>query len=188
MLKRSVLLVVIITVFTSTALYAQVGCKTWKFVGSYVRVDPPADIFGDGSVMHQFIFNMTLNNDGTAYQFWTGSLDYPLNSGTVSPNIGSWTCRSDGKLVVTFLSSAYLPTPAGGGLSTPDVKLDRSLRTTYLFAVTNDNTLTRIMARVRTYAAADDPTNPNGGTVGPLNTLVVTYKRFSAGDADLLLP
>lgn len=175
----------IIAAFAAAA-FAQVGCRSGKFPGSYVHVDPPADIFRDGTVIHQFIFNMTLNLDGTAYQFWTGSLDYPLNSGTGSPGIGSWTCRPDGKLVVTFLSAIYFPTNVR--VNTPDLTLSGNQRSTYLFSVTNDNTLTLIMVRTRNYAAGDDPTNPNGGTLGPLSVGTASYKRFVASDADLLLP
>ena len=186
MTKKLVLLVAILTVFAASAAFADVGCKSYKFVGSYAHVDPPADIFRDGTVIHQFIFNMTLNIDGTAYQFWTGSLDYPLNSGTSSPSIGSWTCRADGKLIVTFLSATFLPTNAR--VSTPDLALNSSQRTTYLFSITNDNTLTLNMLRVRNYAASEDPTNPNGGSVGQLNVGSATYKRLVASDADLSLP
>ena len=186
MIRKVLLLSAIVTVFATTASVAQVGCRSWKFVGSYVRVDPPNDVYGDGTVIHQFIFNMTLNTDGTASQSWSGALDYPMNSGTVSQSIGSWTCRTDGKLIVTFLSSTYLPTTAR--VSTPDIKLDSSLRTTYLFSVTDDNTLTRTSARARSYTAANDPTDPNGGILGPLSTRIVTYKRFVASDADLSLP
>jgi hypothetical protein len=186
MIRKLLLLSAIITVFATTASVAQVGCRSWKFVGSYVRVDPPNDVYGDGTVIHQFIFNMTLNTDGTASQSWSGALDYPMNSGTVSQSIGSWTCRADGKLIVTFLSSTYLATTAR--VSTPDIKLESSSRTTYLISVTDENTLTRISARVRTYAAADNPTNPNGGTLGALSTREIIYKRFIASDADLLLP
>jgi hypothetical protein len=186
MLKKLIILATTITVFSTASAFADVGCKSYKFVGSYVHVDPPADIFRDGTLIHQFIFNMTLNVDGTAYQFWTGSLDFPLNSGTSSPNIGSWACRADGKLIVTFLSATYLPTNAR--VNTPDLALNSSQRATYLFAVSNDNTLTLNMLRIRNYAAADDPTNPNGGTPGQLMVGSATYKRLIASDADLFLP
>jgi hypothetical protein len=186
MLKTLLFSAAIVTVFATVTVFADVGCKSYKFVGSYAHVDPPADIFRDGTVMHQFIFNMTLNVDGTAYQFWTGSLDYPLNSGTGSPGIGSWTCRSDGKLVVTFLSATYFPTNAR--VNTSDLALNSSQRSTYLFTVTNENTLTLTMLRTRNYAAADDPTNPNGGALGALSVGTTTYKRLIASDADLLVP
>ncbi len=188
MLKKMVLLIAVMMTLSTVTIFAASGCKTGKFVGSYTRVDPQSDVFGDGLVIHQYIFQMTLNSDGTALQFWTGLQDFQINTGTGSPSIGSWTCRQDGKLVVTFLAASFAPVPAGPSNPLPDVSLALNLRTTLLFTVDDDNTLSRVQSRNRTYAASDDPTNPIGGTLRSLRTNVITYKRFVASDADLLLP
>ncbi len=51
-----------------------------------------------------------------------------------------------------------------------------------------DNTLTRVRARNRGYPPNQDPTDPAGGTLGPINSTTLVYKRLAASDADLLLP
>jgi hypothetical protein len=188
MKKRILMFIAITSMFATLSAYAQSGCKTGKFVGSYTRADGPSDIFGDGSVIHQFYFNLILSADGSAQQTSSANPEYLMNSGTGTSSIGSWTCRSDGKLVVTFLMAAYFPTAPGANHPLPDVSLATNQRLTILFTVDDDNTLTRIQARTRNYAASADPTDSAGGTLGPLITRVTTYKRFIASDADLNLP
>lgn len=173
--------------------FAQTGCKNIKFVGSYVSVVPSPDVWGDGSnVNHTFLNQLTLTTDGIASEQFSGSPDVILSGGTVTNGIGSWQCRQDGKLVVTIIDSIYFPTHDAAlhgfaGVPT-DLLLFANSRITYLFSVTDDNTLTRIQARRRLYAPADDPTNPQGGTLRPLDTTVAEYKRLAATDADLLAP
>jgi hypothetical protein len=188
MLKRILPLVVVTILLAGGTALAENGCKTTKFVGSYTRVDPVTDVFANGSVMHQYFFQLVINADGSALQFWTGSLDYPLNTGTGAPIIGSWTCRADGKLLATFLTAGYNPTPPTANTTLSDVSLGFSQRLTYLFSVDDENTLTRFQARARTYGPTDDPTNASGGTLGPISARVITYKRLVASDTDLLLP
>jgi hypothetical protein len=98
-------------------------------------------------------------------------------------------------LVVTVIFAVYAPTtdainhPATVPAPPPvDLLLLQHTRATYLFSVTNANTLTRIQARNRVYAAALDPSDPTGGILRPLRTAVVVYKRLVASDADLLAP
>lgn len=188
MFKKIALLIAVMIVSTTMTVFADTGCKPYKLAGTYTRVDPPANVFGNGTVIHQYIFQLTLNSDGTASQLWTAGNDYPINTGITGPYIGSWTCRADDKLVVTLLSASYLPTPAGTNNPAPDVSLSVHQRLTYLFTITDDDTLTRIQARSRIYGAIDDPTKPGIGDLGPISTRVITYKRFVASDADLLLP
>lgn len=121
-------------------------------------------------------------------QYWTGLPDYAMNLGTGSELTGSWTCRADGKLVIQYISATYVPTSISANTPNPDVELFRHTRVTALFDVPDDNTLVRIQARARTYAPDADPTNPTGGTLGNLSTTPITYNRFVASDADLLLP
>jgi len=95
-------------------------------------------------------------------------------------------------LVVNLITTVYLPTKDAALHGFPNVPTDLllflNLRTTYLFSVTDDNTVTRIQARNRRYAAVDDPTNPQGGTLGALDSSSVIYQRLVASDADLLAP
>jgi hypothetical protein len=115
-----------------------------------------------------------------------------LSSGTGTTSVGSWQCRGDGQLVVTIITAVYAPTNDAamhGILNVPtDLLLLFHSRSTYLFSVIDENTLTRIQARGRRYAPAQDPTDPNGGTLRPLNTATITYKRLVASDADLVAP
>jgi hypothetical protein len=170
------------------------GCKNGKFVGSYTSAQTLLDLWGDGSnVDHTVIYQLNLHSDGTADQYWTGFPDLLLSGGTGSPFVGSWTCRKDGTLVVTFLTASYVPTPDAGShgiIPTPPVDLLLVVhdRFTYLFSVTDGDTLTRIQLRRRQYSVTDDPSDPTGGTLFPLNTAVLEYKRLVASDADLLAP
>ena len=119
-----------------------------------------------------------------------------LSGGMTSSRIGSWTCRADGQLVVTLIWALYLPTTDAVNHPTVvpnppppvDLLLSRHARTTFLFSVTDANTLTRTQARQRLYDATQDPTDPTGGVLKPLDTTVFVYKRLVASDADLLAP
>lgn len=172
------------------------GCKTGKFVGSYTTAVPITDVWGDGSgVAHTYLFQLNLHADGIVTQEFTGSPDIMLSGGAGTPFVGSWACRKDGKLVVTMLTAVYLPTtdainhPASVPAPPPvDLLLAGNSRLTYLFVVTDDNTLTRTESRRRGYPSPSDPSDPNGGILGPLNTTEVVYTRVVASDADLLAP
>ena len=171
------------------AVSAMAGdCNNDKFQGTYTRVDAPSDVYGDGSVMHQYVYQLVLNSDGSAIQYWTGLPDIQINFGTGSINIGSWKCRSDGKLVVNLLAASYSPIGPNANLGTPDTSLTSTTHYTFLFKINNPNQLTRIQSRSRVYSPSADPTDPAGGTLGALNTTQVTYKRFVASDADLTAP
>jgi hypothetical protein len=188
MLKK-IMMVAAMAIFMAGSSYAAGGCRSGKFVGSYVTSPNAAtDVFGDGTVIHTFAFQLTLQSDGTATQYWTGLPDYLLTLGTGSPWIGSWTCRNDGKLVVTFLRATYLPVEPGVNNPTNDIQLTAHVRSTYLFSVDDDNTLTRIQARARVYDPADDPSIATGGTLGNISNAAVQYKRLVASDADLTAP
>jgi hypothetical protein len=172
------------------------GCRKGKFVGSYVHADTFTDVWGDGSGLeHTFVLQLNLQRDGTAHQYWTGFNDLLLSGGTGSPSVGSWTCRSDGKLVVTLISAGYTPTtdavnhPSTVPDPPPvDLLLRFHTRVTLLFSVTDENTLTQTRARSRRYPPNEDPSNPTGGTLRPVSTSVVPYTRLVASDADLLAP
>lgn len=189
MFKQIVLTIVSIAIFAVVpAFAAKTGCEKYNFLGSYTRVDPPSDVFGDGSVIHQYIYQLNLTGDGSVRQYWTGLPDYQINFGTGSESIGSWTCRNDGKLVVQYIFATYAPAAISPNTPNPDIRLLRHTRVTVLFDVPDDNTLVRVQARARTYSAASDPTNAAGGTLGAINNTQFTYSRLVASDSDLLLP
>ncbi len=193
-LKNPMFALIALSIFMVMPAFAQsAGCKTGKFVGSYVRAILFPDVWGDGSnIAHTFLYQLNLNADGTVYENFTGLPDLMLSAGSGTPSVGNWQCRKDGKLVVTIVNTGYFPTTDAamhGILTVPtDLFLGFHSRDTYLFTVTDDNTLTRIQARSRRYPAGQDPTDPSGGILRPLNTTVVNYKRLVASDADLLAP
>ena len=172
------------------------GCKTLRFVGSYTRTVFTPDVWGDGSsVAHTYLYHLTLTIDGSAIQEFSGGPDIMLSAGLGTTSVGSWKCRSDGKLVVNLIGSIYVPTTDAINHPTTvpnpppvDLFLLSNERISYLFTVTDNNTLTRTQARTRNYLPAEDPSDPGAGTLGPLSTNVVTYKRVVASDADLLAP
>lgn len=189
MYKRMMLVSLAIAVLMVVPSFADTtGCKKGEFFGSYTRTELNQDVFGDGSAIHTFIYQLNLHSDGTATQYWTGLNDYLITLGTGSPWTGSWTCRGDGKLVVTLIVATYFPVTGNPNVASPDVELGSHFRDTYLFNVVDENTLIRIQSRRRAYLPAGDPTNPTGGTLGPLSTTPVTYNRLVASDADLLVP
>jgi hypothetical protein len=197
-LKNVVVAFLVLSVFMVIPAFPQgnAGCKNGKFIGSYTLLDTFPDIWGDGSnIEHQLIQQLNLHSDGTVTEEFTGSFDTMLSLGLSTPSVGSWTCRTDGMLVVTQILAIYAPTAdaINHPLSVPapppvDLFLFQNNRTTYLLSVTNANTLTRIQARTRRYTPTEDPTNPTGGILGPLRTNVVVYTRLVASDADLLAP
>ena len=183
MKKKLLTLTVIITVFGSLTAYSQVGCRSGKFVGSWVY-SSPMDVFGDGTVIHQYYEQLQLHSDGNARMDFNVWPDFMLTYGLDTASIGSWTCRADGKLVLTLLVSEYAPTADG-----KDLTQVNHFRRTALITVVDDNTLSVTNLRTRTYAPAQDPADPNGGTLGPLRSYTdYIYHRLRASDADLLVP
>jgi hypothetical protein len=198
MLKNVVVALAALSALTAIPALAQgnAGCKNGKFVGSYTRAAAFPDLWGDGTnVAHTFVYQLNLHSDGTAFQYFSGNPDVMLSSGTGTLQVGSWGCRRDGQLVVTFISAIYGTTtdaknhPATVPDPPPvDLLLAVHVRDTYLLSVTDADTLTRIQARRRVYNADQDPSNPTGGRLLPVNNNVLEYKRLAASDADLLAP
>jgi hypothetical protein len=209
MLKNVTMAVVTLFALTLAPAFA-IPCQSLQFVGSYAYVVGPTlnpDLFGDGSNVNfdrTYLFQLNLHIDGTAEQVQTGAPDLFINGGTSTPEFGSWTCRTDGMLVLTLLLANATPTPDSlTGHSTlasniidptvvatfrPDLFLSAHVRRTWLISITDANTLSVVQRRNRRYNMTQDPTDPNGGTLRPLLTDVLVYKRVKASDADLLLP
>jgi hypothetical protein len=186
--KKMLLIVITAAVLMIAPAFASSGCRNGHFVGAYVSSpNAPTQVFHD--VAHTFVYQLNLDSDGSATQYWTGLPDYILTLGTGSPQIGSWKCRNDGKLIIMLLSAGYAAVPPNPPDNpTNDVSLAFHTRTTYLFTVDDDNTLTRIQSRSRTYDVDEDPSNPTGGSLSAINSDTRQYKRFAASDADLLAP
>lgn len=181
--------IVLMSAFLMVApAFADSGCRNNKFLGSYISPDLNFDIFGDGSVIKSYAVHLTLHADGTAQQSLTRALDYMMNIDTSTPFIGSWTCRNDGKLVVSMLAAVYVPSPISENAPLPDLTLRSHIKNTDLFEVVDDSTLKRVQRRQRRYSASQDPTNPTAGTLRPLDTREAVFTRFVASDADLLAP
>jgi hypothetical protein len=193
-----VALVVLLVFMVTPAAFPQgnEGCKNGKFIGSYTTLFTFLDVWSDGTNVEQQLINqLNLHSDGTVTDDNAGGPDLMLSFGLSTTGVGSWTCRSDGKLVVTEILAVYEPTTDAINHPTTvpspppvDLILFRHIRRTSLYSVTDANTLTRIQARDRIYDPTQDPTDPNGGVLRPLNTDVVVYKRVVASDADLLAP
>jgi hypothetical protein len=187
---KNVMLSLVALVFMVIPAFADPGCKNGKFVGSYTSPQTLNDIWGDSTgVNHTVLFQLNLQSDGTAFQYWTGLPDIMLSAGTGSPYVGSWKCRQDGNLVLTLITAGFTPTTNTHGNPAPvDLLLVFHSRITYLFTVTDENTLTRTEVRSRRYSVTEDPSDPTAGTLRPLDTTIVVYKRLVASDADLLAP
>jgi hypothetical protein len=195
---RNVVAFLALSLFMVTPAFPQgtADCRSGMFVRSYTTLITLPDVWGDGSnVLNQTIFQLNLHSDGTATQEFSGAPLIMLSSGTETRRIGSWTCRSDGKLVVALIWATYFPTndslnhPTATPTRPPvDLVLSGHFKATYLFSVTDANTLTRFQARNRNYDPTQDPTDPTGGVLGPLFSNVGVYKRVVASDADLLAP
>lgn len=197
-LRKVVVVCLASLLFMVIPAYAQgaAGCKSGFFVGSYTQVTDFPDVWGDGTnVNHQLMLQLNLHSDGTVTEENDGGPELMLSFGLSTTAVGSWTCRNDGKLVVTVLLAVYGPTtdainhPSTVPAPPPvDLFLFQHIRRTYLFSVTDATTLTRIQSRDRVYAPNQDPTDPTGGVLQPLDTNLVVYKRVVASDADLLAP
>ena len=187
---KNVMLSLVALVFMVIPAFADAGCRNGRFVGSYTRPQTLNDIWADSTgVNHTVLFQLNLQSDGTAFQYWTGLPDLMLNGGTGSPFVGSWKCRDDGKLVVTLISAGYTPTTDTHGNASPvDLILFQHTKSTFLFTVTDDDTLTRTQARSRRYSVTENPSDPAAGALRPLDSTVVVYKRLVASDSDLLAP
>jgi hypothetical protein len=187
MFTKTTLLLALLAIFMVVPALAA-DCATGNFIGTYTRASPASDPVGNGE-QHAFLFQLTLHSDGTVTQYWTGLPDYLMNLGSGSINIGAWKCRDNGNLLVTLISASYIPAPADANLGTvDDIKLLRHVRTTYVFNIDDNNTISKIKSRSRNYAANEDPTDPNGGTLQPMSTTPAVYKRLVASAADITAP
>ena len=159
------------------------GCKMKDVAGSYTRLSQ----FDTGSGSQNYLFQLNLGSDGTAYQYWTGLPELMNTLGSGSPNVGSWKCE-DGRVLLNWILATYIPVEATNpfnGDPELDITLLRHSRVTYLFDVVDDDTLVRVEAVARIYGPTEDPTDPNAGTLGTVSTVELQYDRLVPSDADL---
>jgi hypothetical protein len=193
MSKQIWLLAAALLIFTALPAIAgpKVGCNLYKFTGSFTRPQPNVDTLGDGD-LHSFIRQLNINGDGSLLVNWTAAPDYMINAGSGTPFIGAWTCRPDGTLLVNFIYATYIPVlpvqDPSGQLTSQDIRLANHFRVTQVWTIDSDNQITVVQSRARRYAAAQDPTNPNIGTLENPSTTTATYTRLVPTDADLLAP
>src|SRR5688572_6257570 len=107
MLTKIALCMMVVSVFAAIPALAGDKCSKGKFVGTYTRPDLNRDVFGDGSVFHSYATQLTLNGDGTANIAFTGFPDYFITLATGSPQIGSWVCRADDRVVLNVIAALY---------------------------------------------------------------------------------
>jgi hypothetical protein len=158
-------------------------CKMKDVAGSYTR--PSQVDIGNGP--QDYLYQLNLAADGTAYQEWTGYPELMNTLGTGTPNIGSWTCQ-DGQVILVLITGNFLPVETQDpftGDPEVDITLSSHSRVTYRFDVADDDTLVRNAVVIRSYSPTEDPTDPNAGTLGAVNTNQVTYTRLVPTDADL---
>ncbi len=159
------------------------GCNVQNVAGTYTR--PSQVDVGNGP--ENYVYQLSLHADGTAYQNWTGLPELMNTLGTGTPDVGTWTCLH-GHVIVNLLSSSFEPvetTDPFSGDPEIDVTLLRHTLVTARLDVTNHDTLVRTEAVSRVYAPTEDPTDPTAGTLGAVNTTEVTYTRMTTSDADL---
>ena len=191
MLNRTLLGIAILAVFMVVPVIAgpATGCNKIKFTGSYMR-PVLVDVFEDGTVVHKELLQLNISADGSAVQNFSGTPDYMMTFGTQTSFNGSWTCRADGKLIVTLITALYDPLAAGSNpqVTSNDLTLAWHLKSTYLYSVDDVNTLTRVSQRNRWYSPDQDPSDAAGGSLTALVSTPVSFKRLVATDDDLLAP
>jgi hypothetical protein len=150
-------------ILSSTALAAP-GCNPFTVAGSYVRQNVGAF---NGVESSPYIDQLTLNIDGTAYWFNSGSFDYIL-LGAFIPETGSWTCLPDGTVLVTTIGSIYFQNSPSGDVPQTGQPLDINIASNHRFtqklSVVDHDTLQPTVMIGTHIPLANDPFGP--GTVG----------------------
>jgi len=192
MLKKSILFLVALSLFTAMPLLAKdkaSKCKDKDVAGSYTRTLFGFGFEDDYGVFQERVYvrQLNLNEGGTVHQVESTGQDAGLNFATRTEWNGSWECRKDGTLLATVFGAVLNPVPADAIFpgSVPDLYLATNVKTTYLFRVDDDNTLTLIQAVARIYDMTEDPLDPLAGTLGVEDFDEYTYTRLVPSDADL---
>jgi len=154
MFKSTLAASVTLLMLSLTSLAAP-KCSPFTVAGSYVRQTDP------------YIDQLTLHIDGTAYWFSSASFDLIL-LGTITPQIGSWTCLNAGTVLVTTIGSEYLQNSPSGDIPQPgqplDIRISVNLRFTQKLSVINLNTLQQTRRTNTRISLSNDPLGP--GAIG----------------------
>lgn len=160
-------------------------CKEKDVAGSYL-ISFPAQVQDPhappGNYLDRiYLTQINLNEDGNAMGYSTALPDLHISEGTNSPYIGSWACRKDGKLILSYFTGLYYPTGTG------DIQLVATIRRSSLYEVVDKDTIMRVQAISRIYNTNEDPADPNGGYLDLANEDFgeFTYERLVPSDADL---
>jgi hypothetical protein len=151
------------------------SCKNNKsWTGSYSR---PVEIDGV-----KYAFQVQFSADGLVTAFGSYYEERTLSTGTSTPGFGKWKCRDDGRISATIIfgNYGYPESPI------PELTLFFHARTTTLIAITDANTLTQLSTVWRTYERGEDPTDPNGGTLQPINVESSVFTKMTVSD-DVIL-
>ena len=122
-------------------------CQNKKWTGSYIQ-----SIYSEVTGTY-YIYRWNFDRDGTLIASLSGAPDDAANSGTVTPILGSWECREDGKILATYSYAQYQA----------NWSLFRHIRMTALVTIPDDNTLRRTEFVARIYFPGEDVSDPNGG-------------------------
>ena len=149
------------------------ACESRRWTGTYTVTATP-------QVGGPFLINYTFHRDGIFTGSFTGSPEQFLTTGSLTSFFGSWKCSDDGNIALSFIYAQYQGT--GGNLI-----LANHIRSTGLFEIVDRDTLQRIDLAIRVYFPGQDPADPNGGIVPPVNPAVIasTLKRLRVSEADL---
>ena len=193
-IKNLFTIVLLSMCLASTSFAGQNGnngtfCKAQDIVGSYVAVIQRTHTGAGGELIDRTqIFQLNLSAGGTAHMFYTGLIDFPFTYGTRSPYIGSWSCRADGKLVMTTITARYFPTSFDpfSGQPVTDVEIHSHWRHNRVFTVEDKDTITLRQSILRQYSMSEDPSDAGGGSV-PFGELTsdLEFNRVVPSDAGL---
>lgn len=169
----------------STAFANDIPCTPGKVAGSYIRlVDVPES---------EFIDQVQLHTDGTAYFHQSTANDHIVTVGSSIPMIGTWKCVDANTLVMTTIGQDYhsegVPDPFHIGETVPDSVPDSRTRLTLRFDVLNKNTLERNYFVFLNFDLAADPLDPNATPIYPplVGTNLPLYSRVKVVTSDLLI-
>ena len=188
MIKHTSIALVSSLVFTvSTALATDTSalCTRAKVAGSYIRLVDVPDA--------EFIDQVVLHTDGTAYFHQSTALDHIVTGGPSIPMIGTWKCIDANTLVMTTIGQDYhsegVPDPFHIGELVPDTVPDSRARLTLRFDVLNKNTLERNYFVSLNFDLTADPLDPNSVPIYPplVGTNLPLYQRVKVVTSDLLI-
>ncbi len=180
MKKRTIVWVSMLIFAVSTTAFASAPdgddgnvCQSKTWLGSYVVQVP---INGK-----QFLEYFQFGESGTVRHSATFYPEQMISSGTSTPSVGTWKCRTDGTIALTLIFASFPPDGAG------DLTLGYHVRASLILQITGKKVLTRTKLVARVYPDSFDPTNPNIGFIAFVTDDPEDYTKLEVSDADLAL-